>query len=183
MNKVVWRNTIIVGVCVAVAVWTTLRAQEGKKEAAAEIKAVCVVTPFEKSKVAGTIRFQQKGETVEITGELTGLTPGEHGFHIHEFGDITAKDGMSTGGHFNPTKKDHGSPKDANRHVGDLGNVIADKDGKAVINLKDTVIRLTGAHSIVGRAVIIHHDADDFKTQPTGHAGGRIAGGVIGHAK
>lgn len=163
--------------------WGHVQGQGEKKDASAEVKAICLVTPFEKSKVAGVIRFQQKGNAVEITGELTGLTPGEHGFHIHEFGDISGKDGMTTGGHYNPTKKDHGSPKDENRHVGDLGNVTADKDGKAVISMKDSVIRLTGPTSIVGRAVIIHHDADDFKTQPTGHAGGRIAGGVIGMAK
>lgn len=176
---------VMVAVALAAVLWGRAQGDDEKKttSTSAEIKAISVVTPLEKSKVRGVIRFHQKGNSVHITGELTGLTPGEHGFHVHEFGDMTSKDGMSTGGHFNPTKKNHGSPKSEDRHVGDLGNITAGDDGKAKIDMTDTVIRLSGPSSIVGRAVIIHHDADDFKTQPTGHAGGRIAGGVIGLAK
>jgi Cu-Zn family superoxide dismutase len=159
-----------------------LRGGGEKKTEHKVIKAVALVNPLEKSKAKGVIWFTQKGHTVEITGVITGLAPGEHGFHIHEFGDITSKDGMSTGGHFNPTNKKHGRPTDEDRHVGDLGNITADKNGKAVIKMKDSVISLSGPHSIVGRAVIIHHDADDFG-QPVGHAGGRVANGVVGLAK
>ncbi len=145
--------------------------------------AVCVITPFGKSNVAGIVRFVQKGDTVEVTGEITGLTPGKHGFHVHEFGDISGKDGLTTGGHFNPDKMAHGPENAKVRHVGDLGNIDADKDGKAIIDKKDTLIRLSpGPHCIIGRAIIVHAKADDF-SQPVGNAGARVAGGVIGIAK
>lgn len=153
--------------------------EEGKGHV---LKAICVVGPLSKSKVHGVIKFTQKGHSVELDGVVNGLTPGKHAFHVHEFGDLTSVDGMSTGGHFNPDKKDHGSPHDKDRHVGDLGNITADDSGKAVIKMKDNVISLHGKHSIIGRAIIIHVKEDDF-SQPVGNAGGRIAGGIIGIAK
>jgi Cu-Zn family superoxide dismutase len=146
------------------------------------IKAICVLKPMSKSNVKGTIWFVQTGHKVTIKGEVTGLKEGKHGFHIHEFGDLTDAKGMSTGGHFNPTNKKHGKPSDEDRHVGDLGNIVADKDGKAKIDMTDTVIGLHGPHSIVGRAVVVHEDEDDFG-QPVGHAGNRLAAGVVGLAK
>jgi superoxide dismutase, Cu-Zn family len=145
-------------------------------------KAICVMQPLSDSKVGGKIVFTQKGDEVEITGEITGLTPGLHGFHVHEFGDMTSKDGLSTGGHFNPDGKPHGGPHDKNRHVGDLGNVKADDKGVVTLNMKDKLIQLDGPHSILGRALIVHAKADDEKSQPSGDAGGRIGGGVIGIA-
>src|SRR5262249_18882625 len=150
--------------------------------AAAPTKAVCVMTPLSGSKVSGLIYFTQKGDEVEITGQISGLTPGLHGFHVHEFGDMTSNDGMSTGAHFNPDNKKHGGPHAKDRHVGDLGNVKADEKGVATINMKDKLIKLDGPHSILGRALIVHAKADDEKTQPSGDAGGRIGGGVIGVA-
>src|SRR5579862_3160741 len=145
-------------------------------------KAVCVMQALSDSKVSGTITFTQKGAEVEITGAISGLTPGMHGFHVHEFGDITSKDGMSTGGHFNPDGMKHGGPHDKDRHVGDLGNIKADDKGVATLNMKDKLIQLDGPHSIIGRALIVHAKADDEKSQPSGDAGGRIGGGVIGVA-
>jgi len=159
----------------------TAVAKDAAKEAP-EVKAIAVVTPFDKSAVKGWVKFVQKGDEVEITGELTSLKPGKHGFHIHEFGDISGKDGMTAGGHYNPTNMKHGAPDAKDRHVGDLGNSVADEDGKAVIKMTDKVIRLTGAQSIVGRAVLIHAHEDDFG-QPVGNAGGRLAAGVIGYTK
>jgi len=146
------------------------------------IRAICVLKPMSKSNVKGTIWFTQVGHKVTIKGEVTGLKEGKHGFHIHEFGDLTDAKGMSTGGHFNPTNKKHGRPTDKERHVGDLGNIVADKDGKAKIDMTDTVIGLHGKHSIVGRAVVVHEDEDDFG-QPVGHAGNRLAAGVVGLTK
>ena len=90
---------------------------------------------------------------------------------------------MSTGGHFNPGHKQHGGPDDENRHAGDFGNITADADGKATIDVKDKGLMLGGHDSIIGRAVIVHAKADDLKTQPTGDAGGRVAQGVVGAAK
>jgi Cu-Zn family superoxide dismutase len=156
---------------------------EGNKEGGDKVaKAICVLVPMSKSKVQGVIHFTQKGKTVTIKGEVTGLTPGKHAFHVHEFGDLTDSKGMSTGGHFDPEHMKHGAPEAEMRHVGDLGNITANDDGNAKIQITDTVVQLHGPHSIIGRAIIIHEKADDFG-QPVGNAGGRIAAGVIGVAK
>lgn len=158
--------------------------KEEQGEGPAITHAVCVISPVGKdSKVKGVIHFTQKGKSVEITGHVTGLTPGKHGFHIHEFGDLTSEDCMATGGHFNPTNKKHGAPEDEDRHVGDLGNLVANDDGKAEIKMTDSVISLNGKDSIIGRAIIVHGKADDLKTQPTGDAGARLGAGVIGMGK
>jgi Cu-Zn family superoxide dismutase len=146
------------------------------------LKAVAVIHPASDSKVHGEVTFTQKGDTVEVKGTIMGLKPGEHAFHVHEFGDCSSHDAMSTGGHFNPTKKKHGARDGEERHVGDLGNIKADDDGKAVVNFTDKVIALKGPNSIIGRAIIVHAAADDFKTQPTGNAGARVGSGVIGWA-
>jgi Cu-Zn family superoxide dismutase len=148
----------------------------------APTKAICVMQSLSGSSVTGVVYFTQKGDEIEITGKISGLTPGRHGFHVHEYGDMTDPKGMSTGGHFNPEGKKHGGPHDKDRHVGDLGNITANKDGVAELNFKDKMIKLSGPNSIIGRGLIVHAKEDDEKTQPTGDAGGRVAGGVIGVA-
>jgi Cu-Zn family superoxide dismutase len=150
---------------------------------AAPTKAVCVVHPLKDSQAHGIVVFTQKGDHVEISGKIMGLTPGKHGFHIHEFGDCSSPEGMSAGGHFNPDKEKHGGPHARERHVGDLGNIEADDSGNAVIKMTDTLVMLHGPHSVIGRAIIVHAKADDLRTDPTGNAGGRIGCGVIGVAK
>jgi Cu-Zn family superoxide dismutase len=152
--------------------------------AAGPTRAVATLSPTKDSKVAGEVTFTKvDAGGVKVTAHITGLTPGAHGFHIHEFGDCSAPDATSAGGHFNPTAHKHASPKDADRHEGDLGNVEAQADGTANLDVTDATLSLDGAGSILGRGVIVHANADDFKTQPTGNAGGRIACGVIGVAK
>jgi Cu-Zn family superoxide dismutase len=146
-------------------------------------EAVCVLSPFGGSGVSGVLHFRKVGDKVRVTGEIHGLTPGKHGFHVHELGDVSdMQTGKSTGGHYNPTNMPHGRMTDAKRHVGDLGNVTANANGVAVVDKTDGVIALCGCHSIIGRAIIVHAGEDHF-TQPTGDAGGRVAGGVIGIAK
>lgn len=157
------------------------RGVETADEGGATFKAVAVVHPVGKSKVHGKITFTEKDGMVTLKGEIHGLTPGKHGFHIHEFGDSSSADGSAAGGHFNPTKKPHGSPDAEERHVGDLGNITADDSGKAVIDMTDKVLKLQGPMSIIGRSVIIHADPDDF-SQPVGNAGARIGCGVVGMA-
>ena len=144
--------------------------------------AVAVVHALGDNKVKGKVTFTQKDGGVEILAELTGLTPGEHGFHVHEFGDCSMADGKCAGGHFNPTGVPHGGPDSEKRHVGDLGNIKADEDGKATYKRLDTMITLNGPHSVIGRSVIVHAKADDMKTQPTGDAGDRVGCGTIGIA-
>lgn len=151
--------------------------------AASEVtKAICVVQPLGGSKVAGKVVFTQVSGGVEVNAELTGLTAGEHGFHVHEFGDCSMADGTCAGAHFNPTGAPHGGPDDAKRHAGDLGNIKADASGKAVLKRVDKMLSLNGANSIIGRAIIVHAAPDDLKTQPSGNAGARIGCGVIGIA-
>ena len=146
-------------------------------------KAVCVLHPTEGNDVGGIITFIQTKDGVKIVADVEGLTPGKHGFHIHEYGDCSSKDGKSAGGHFNPTNKKHGSPDAEERHVGDLGNLIANDQGRAHYERIDIVISLNGPYSIIGRGIIVHAGEDDFVTQPTGDAGARVACGVIGIAK
>jgi Cu-Zn family superoxide dismutase len=146
-------------------------------------KAIAVLHPASSSQVMGTVTFTKMDDGVQVVADVTGLTPGKHGFHIHEFGDCSAPDATSAGGHFNPTHKPHGAPDAAERHVGDLGNLEADAAGKAHLEWKDKMLKFSGENSILGHAVIVHEKEDDLKSQPVGNAGGRLACGVIGVAK
>lgn len=145
--------------------------------------AVAVLIPTVGNAVTGTVRFTQVDGGVRVVADVAGLKPGAHGFHIHEFGDISAADGMSAGGHLNPGHAKHGAPDAAERHEGDLGNLKADANGHATVDYVDPVITLNGPTSIIGRGVVVHADADDLKSQPVGNAGKRVAAGVIGVAK
>jgi Cu-Zn family superoxide dismutase len=142
-------------------------------------KAVCTLYPTEGNNVTGTVTFTKSGEVVKIVADLEGLTPGKHGFHIHENGDCSSPDGTSAGGHFNPTSMKHGAPEDSERHAGDFGNIEADENGKAHLEMTDSQISFTGENSIIGKGIIVHAGEDDFTTQPTGDAGARVACGVI----
>ena len=152
-------------------------------EAAAPTQAVAVLLPTEGSKVKGTITFTKTGGGIRVQGQITGLAPGKHGFHVHEFGDVTSPDGSSAGGHFNPTGAPHGGPDAEKRHAGDFGNVEADQSGTAKVEFEDKLITLEGAKSILGRGLVVHAKADDLKSQPSGDAGARVAVGVIGVGK
>ena len=131
------------------------------------------------SAVSGTIRFTTQGDEVHITADVYGLKPGLHGMHIHEFGDCSAPDGLSAGGHFNPANHPHGGPGEAS-HPGDLGNIEADANGTARLSLDVPQITVdTESLGIVGRAVIVHELADDLQSEPSGNSGARLACGVI----
>lgn len=142
-------------------------------------KAVAHLESTEGNKVTGTVTFTKVDSGIHITADIEGLKPGKHGFHIHEKGDCSAPDGSSAGGHFNPDNVKHGAPTDSVRHVGDMGNITADKDGKAHFEWTDNLMAFSGSHNIIGKAVIVHSAADDLKSQPSGNAGSRIACGVI----
>jgi Cu-Zn family superoxide dismutase len=137
--------------------------------------------PTKGSKTIGEATFEQVGDKVRVVVFVQGLKPGqEHGLHIHEKGDCSSGDGMSAGGHFNPQGKPHGQHSSPNRHAGDLPSLKANKGGRANVQIDLDIITVTpGPNSIIGRGLIVHADPDDFKTQPTGNAGGRIACGVI----
>lgn len=132
------------------------------------------------SSVKGTVTFEAVAGGVKVTADVEGLTPGDHGFHVHEKGDCSAPDATSAGGHFNPGGHPHAAPDAAQRHVGDLGNLTAGADGKASKSFVVQGVSLgDDAASIVGKGLIVHEKADDFSTQPTGNAGGRVACAVI----
>jgi Cu-Zn family superoxide dismutase len=144
------------------------------------IGALAVLRPTEGNETSGKVNFSITEEGIRIFAELSGLTPGKHGIHIHRLGDCSAADASSAEGHFNPENMPHGAPTDDRRHVGDLGNLIVDDTGTVRYEWTDDVISFTGDHSIIGRSVIVHSGEDDFRTQPTGGAGSRLACGVIG---
>lgn len=160
---------------------------------------ICVLTNTS-SNISGHIEFTQKdNEDVNIKVNISGLTPGKHGFHIHEAGDLTDSC-TSACKHFNPSNKKHGGPNSKERHIGDLGNIKANKQGKCKTTFSDSKIKLKGKYSIIGRSVVIHDLEDDLgeggidkegniidkkihqESLKTGNAGKRIACGVIGYS-
>lgn len=143
-------------------------------------KAEAVLKPTQGNSVAGSVVFRQDGDAVLVTAEVSGLAPGAHGFHIHEKGDCSAPDATSAGGHFNPTGKPHGNPEHTDHHGGDMPQLVADAAGVARLTARLPGLLIgDGATSVLGRGVIVHAAPDDFKTQPTGNSGARVACGVI----
>jgi Cu-Zn family superoxide dismutase len=143
--------------------------------AAAEIR------PTQGHNATGLVTFQQIGTRVRVQASVAGLAPGrEHGFHVHEVGDCSAPDASSAKGHFNPFGKPHAHYTAPERHAGDLPPLKADAKGQAAFEVVLDIVSLTGGPArIDGRSVIVHANADDFRTQPAGNAGARIGCGVI----
>ncbi len=142
-------------------------------------RAIAVLKPTQGNQANGTVKFTRVAGGLRIVADVRDLTPGQHGFHIHEHGDCSAPDASSAGGHFNPTGMPHGAPNSPQSHVGDMGNLVADKSGHARLDFVDTRMAFQGPNSILGRSVIVHAQPDDLATQPTGNAGARVACGVI----
>ena len=145
--------------------------------------ATAQLQPTKDSTVAGTINFSLVDGQLRASGDITGLKPdSEHGFHIHEKGDCSAPDGTSAGGHFNPGHSEHGSISAAMHHGGDMPNIKSDAQGNAHIDgpvASNVNVGVGDAFDIIGRGLIVHADPDDYKTQPTGNAGARLACAVI----
>ena len=131
--------------------------------------------------VTGQVQFTQTGDKVRVTGEVRGLKPhAEHGFHVHEKGDCSSGDGTSAGGHFNPGGQAHGAHDQREHHAGDLPSLKADATGTARFSFESATLSIgSGKADVLGRGLIVHRDPDDFKTQPTGNSGPRMACGVI----
>ena len=145
--------------------------------------ATATLAPTAGNSTAGTVRFAQLDGRVRAMGEIRGLAPNsEHGFHVHEKGDCSSPDATSAGGHFNPDGQPHGRAGPAPHHAGDLPSLRADASGVARFRWESDAIHLGGgsaARDIVGRALIVHRDPDDYTTQPTGNSGPRLACGLI----
>jgi Cu-Zn family superoxide dismutase len=144
-------------------------------------RAMASLTPTTGNTTTGTVRFVQSGGMVMVNGEIRGLKPNaEHGFHVHEKGDCSSGDGMSAGGHFNPSAAPHGAHGAGMHHAGDLPSLRADASGVATFSFESRTITVaSGVSDIVGKGLIVHRDPDDYKTQPTGNAGPRLACAVI----
>ncbi|HZW78261.1 MAG TPA: superoxide dismutase family protein [Flavobacteriaceae bacterium] len=143
-----------------------------------------VLDPKSGSNVHGDVYFTEKDGKVHMEAKVSGLTPNKkHAIHLHENGDCSADDGASAGGHWNPTGKVHGKwDHNDGYHKGDIGNIEANADGEVALTFETDQWCIGCGETerdIVGKSIIIHADEDDFKTQPTGNAGGRIACGVI----
>jgi len=145
-----------------------------------EPAAVAALKPTAGNNTSGQVRFVQQGGSVLVNARVTGLKPGqEHGFHIHEKGDCSAPDATSAGGHYNPTGQPHG-PQDAAHHAGDLPALKADANGVAETSFRVSGVGIgSGEANIVGKGLIVHVSPDDYKTQPTGNSGARLACAVI----
>jgi Cu-Zn family superoxide dismutase len=143
-------------------------------------RATASLEPTKGNKTAGSVTFVERMGKVVVTADISGLAPNqEHGFHVHEKGDCSSGDGMSAGGHFNPDGQPHG-PQSGPHHAGDMPNLRADANGNAKASFTlDGVSVGSGSKSVVGRGLIVHKDPDDYKTQPTGNAGARLACAVI----
>lgn len=192
MGNHLWSGCAVVlsaiGLAAGVAENNQSKVQEGqtnRQERAAKAQipvpkqAVVVLRPTEGNSVTGTILLRQEKGNVRLKGMVRGLTPGKHGFHIHEFGDLRADDGKSAGGHFNPKGHKHGGPQDKESHAGDLGNIKANSQGIAKV---DKLAKGLPLHFAIGRSIVVHAGADDLESQPSGDAGARVAVGVIGFA-
>ncbi|MEX0887748.1 MAG: superoxide dismutase family protein [Phycisphaeraceae bacterium] len=199
--KPILTTAVLLVAAVVVGVWAlplvtgpeaAAQEQEGGRmaERHAEIfddvtEAVAVIHPTHENDVRGWVRFRERDNgRVRVTAELEGLNAGQaHGFHIHEYGDCTAGDGTSAGSHYNPADHPHGLPNGDERHAGDLGNLEANDDGVATLELTVSNVTVAGLRNpILGRGVIVHAEEDDG-SQPLGGAGARLGCGVIGIAE
>ena len=164
------------------------------------MSAICVFTNNMNKKISGKVVFKETKRGLQIKINMSGISPGLHGFHIHQYGDLSEGCG-SLCSHFNPTNSVHGGRDSPERHLGDLGNIIADKSGNVDMVIYDKFLTITGKYGILGRSVVVHADEDDLglggldesgnvvdekvrdESLKTGNAGKRIACGVIGYKK
>lgn len=166
------KKIIILGLSVFAMVMACKTASGGKNEL------ILMLQPKSDTQVSGSASFTEKNGVVTFTANIKGLTPGEHAIHIHEKSDCSAPDASSAGGHWNPTFKKHGKWGSAEYHKGDIGNFIADANGGGTITFSTNEWCIgcdDETKNIVGKSIIVHKGADDFTTQPTGNAGGRVA--------
>lgn len=143
------------------------------------VTAIAVISGNTSEGITGEVRFVRLKKGVRVSGEIYGLTPGKHGFHVHEKGACDRPDFTSAGPHFNPSASKHGSMHSETRHAGDFGNIIADDYGVAKFSFIDYTLSFKGDNSVIGRSVIVHEKEDDLKTDPSGNSGNRIGCGVV----
>jgi len=176
---------LAIGLSLAIAAAVALADQNDATKGAAQSqpmpggKASAAIEGRSGSKLTGSAEFMMHGGMMMVTVTVKDAAPGVHAVHVHEKGDCSAPDATSAGGHFNPGGHQHGAPDAKEHHAGDLGNMTVGADGTGSIMVHSGDLSLEGPNSVVGHAIIIHEKSDDFVTQPTGNAGGRIGCGVI----
>ena len=176
---------LAIGLSLAIAAAVALADQNDANKGAAQSqpmpggKASAAIEGRSGSKLTGSAEFMMHGGMMMVTVTVKDAAPGVHAVHVHEKGDCSAPDATSAGGHFNPGGHQHGAPDAKEHHAGDLGNMTVGADGTGSIMVHSGDLSLEGPNSVVGHAIIIHEKSDDFVTQPTGNAGGRIGCGVI----
>ena len=168
---------------------STRKTKKKRKYTTGKPATAIAVLAENKDEVQGIIKFKEERNGVKITYNITGLTDGKHGFHIHEYGDLT-EGCASACAHFNPYHKKHGGLHRKERHLGDLGNITSSNGlSKGYLFARDLTLVSNNTTSILGRMIIVHADADDLgkggdlESTKTGNAGKRVACGVIGRAR
>ena len=196
MSKLPILTLTLAGLCLLPGWAGQASAQEDEAQQQAEVakhantfrdikQAVAVLLPTKGNDVRGVIRFQEQPDgKVRVTGRIRGLEPDStHGFHVHEFGDMTSADGTSAGGHYDPEGHGHALPPETPRHAGDMGNIEANEEGVAVIDQTFDNFTVAGLENpIIGRGVVVHAQRDNGEN-PSGNAGKRLATGVVGVAQ
>ena len=171
------KKIVILSILTIATIYACKTASGGKNEI------VVMLQPKSDTQVSGSATFIEKGSVVTFEANIKGLTPGEHAIHIHEKADCSAADASSAGGHWNPTFKKHGKWGSVEYHKGDIGNFTADANGNGTIKFSTDQWCIgcgDATKDITGKGLIVHKGADDFTTQPTGNAGGRVAcAGII----
>lgn len=175
------RTRVIPGLAMAAAAAFVLIGWAGPKKASGKATAKATIEAKSGSTVTGKATFTELASGgVRVQVHIAKAAPGTHGLHIHDKGDCSDPEAKNAGGHFNPGGMDHAGPMDAKRHAGDLGNIEVKADGKGELDITSDMLTVkAGPNSVVGRSIVVHEKADDFKTQPTGNSGGRFGCGVI----
>ena len=172
---------LLIGISVVLTSCERMPQQAGVLSMSSGKQAIATIGPASGSNVTGMAVFTQNGDQVTVTIDIQNASPGLHGVHIHENGDCSSPDGKSAGGHWNPTDVAHGKWGEGEFHLGDIGNITVGEDGTGSIELTTDLWEIgTGSDiDVVGTGIIVHADADDFISQPSGNAGARIGCGVI----
>ena len=175
--------TFLILLCISVTVFGCEKVvqQAADLTPATPVQANAVIGSTNDSGVTGTAVFTQNDDQITLMIEIQGASPGLRAVHIHEYGDCSAPDGSSAGGHWNPTGVAHGKWGEGEFHLGDIGNITVGEDGTGSISLTTDLWEIgTGSDvDVVGKGIIVHAGADDFTSQPSGAAGMRIGCGVI----
>ena len=172
---------LLIGIFLALIGCERVQQQAGVLSVPSTKQAIATIGPASGSNVTGTATFTQNGDQITLTIEIQNASPGLHAVHIHENGDCSSPDGKSAGGHWNPTGVAHGKWGEGEFHLGDIGNITVGEDGTGSIELTTNLWEIgTGSDiDVVGRGIVVHADADDFTSQPSGNAGARIGCGAI----